>query len=63
MAMFLAGLLIMNTLMTASACGLFHGVAPRPRAMRFLMGLTAVYSFVVGWVFLLGSSGLLPQLG
>lgn len=63
MAMFLAGLLVMNTLMTASACGLFHRAAPHPRAMRFFVGLTAVYSFVVGWVFLLGSSGHLPPIG
>jgi hypothetical protein len=63
MAMFLAGLLIMNTLMSASASGLFHGAAPHPRIMRFFIGLTAVYSFVVGWVFLLGSSVRLPQLG
>jgi hypothetical protein len=30
MAVFLAGLLLMNTVMTASACGLFRGVAPYP---------------------------------
>ena len=60
--MFLAGLLIMNTLMTASACGLFHGAAPHPRVMRLFVGLTAVYSFVVGCIFLLGSTGHLPQL-
>jgi high-affinity nickel permease len=63
MAMFLAGLLIMNTLMTASACGLFHGATTHPRITRLFMGLTAVYSFVVGCVFLLGSSGHLPALG
>jgi high-affinity nickel-transport protein len=63
MAMFLAGLLIMNTLMTASACGLFRGSAPHPRVMRFFICLTAVYSFVVGCVFLLGSSGNLPPIG
>jgi high-affinity nickel permease len=63
MAMFLAGLLVMNTLMTASACGLFHGSAPHPKVMRFFVGLTAVYSFVVGCVFLLGSSGRLPIIG
>ncbi len=62
MAMFLAGLLVMNTLMTASACGLFHGSAPHPKVMRFFVGLTAVYSFVVGCVFLLGSSGRLPAI-
>jgi high-affinity nickel-transport protein len=63
MAMFLAGLLVMNTLMTASASGLFHGAAPHPRTMRIFVGLTAIYSFVVGCVFLLGSSGRLPSLG
>ncbi len=63
MAMFLAGLLIMNTLMTASACGLFRGTAGRPKVMRFFIGLTAVYSFVVGCIFLLGSAGHLPNLG
>jgi high-affinity nickel permease len=63
MAMFLTGLLIMNTLMTASACGLFHGAAPHPKVMRIFVGLTAVYSFVVGCVFLLGSSGVLPSIG
>jgi high-affinity nickel permease len=62
MALFLVGLLIMNTIMTASACGLFRGAAPRPRTMRFFVGLTAVYSFVIGCVFLLGSSGRLPAI-
>ena len=63
MAMFLTGLLIMNTLMTASASGLFQGAAPHPRTMRLFVGLTAVYSFVVGCIFLLGASGALPALG
>jgi high-affinity nickel permease len=62
MAMFLAGLLVMNTIMTASACGLFRSAAPHPRTMRFFVGLTAVYSFVIGCIFLLGSSGYLPSL-
>ncbi len=63
MSVFLAGLLVMNTLMTASASGLFRGAAPHPAAMRVCMGLTAVYSFVVGCIFLLGSAGRLPALG
>jgi hypothetical protein len=63
MAMFLTGLLVMNTLMTASACGLFRSASPHPRAMRVFVGLTAVYSFVIGCIFLLGSSGHLPSLG
>jgi hypothetical protein len=63
MAMFLAGLLTMNTLMTASANGLFRGTAPHPRTMRVFLGLTAVYNFVVGCIFLLGYSGHLPSIG
>lgn len=63
MAMFLVGLLVMNTLMTASACGLFRSAAPHPRAVQVFVGLTAVYSFVIGCIFLLGSSGHLPPLG
>ncbi len=62
MAMFLAGLLIMNTLMTASACGFFRSTAPHPQVMRLFVGLTAVYSFIVGCVFLLGSAGHLPPI-
>ena len=63
MVMFIVGLLVMNTVMTASACGLFHVSAMRPGVMRFLMGATAVYSFVVGCIFLVGSAGHLPVLG
>lgn len=63
MSMFLAGLLVMNTLMTASACGLFRGAKLHPNAMRVFIGLTAVYSFVIGCVFLLGFSEHLPALG
>jgi high-affinity nickel permease len=63
MAMFLVGLLFMNTVMTASACGLFRGAAPHPKVMRFFIGLTAVYSFAVGCIFLLGSAEHLPPIG
>lgn len=63
MSMFLAGLLVMNTLMTASASGLFQGTAPHPKALRWIAGMTAIYSFAVGCVFILGASGILPALG
>jgi high-affinity nickel permease len=63
MAMFLAGLLLMNTVMTASACGLFRSAAPHPRITRLFVGLTAVYSFIIGCIFLLDSSDHLPPLG
>ncbi len=63
LAMFLAGLLIMNTLMTASAVGIFGVSAARPRLMRLVIGLTAAYSLIVGSIFLFGSSAFLPPLG
>jgi high-affinity nickel-transport protein len=63
LAMFLAGLLIMNTLMTASAVGIFGASATKPRLMRLVIKLTAAYSLVVGIIFLFGSSALLPPLG
>ncbi|GAC1415640.1 MAG: hypothetical protein NVSMB62_03820 [Acidobacteriaceae bacterium] len=63
MCMFLGGLLLMNTVMTASASGVFQGVKPHPRTMRLVIGATAAYSFIVGWLFLLGVSGHLPNLG
>jgi len=60
--MFIAGLLLMNTLMCASAAGLFSATLGRPMALRTLTLLTSAYSIVVGTVFLLGSSGMLPSL-
>ena len=53
----------MNTVMTASACGLFRTAAPHPRIARVFVGLTAVYSFIIGCVFLLHSSNRLPPFG
>ena len=60
---FLAGLLLMNTLMTASAAGLFQVGTGIPKMQNALMGLTAAYSFVIGVVFVLGSTSMLPALG
>jgi high-affinity nickel-transport protein len=60
---FIIGLLIMNTLMTASASGIFAGSAHRPRLQTFVTSLAAVYSFVIGLVFLFGTSDKLPPLG
>ena len=59
---FLVGLLLMNTLMTASASGVFLGSAYRPRLQTFVTSLTAVYSFAVGTIFLFGLSERLPAL-
>jgi hypothetical protein len=63
LAMFLIGLLVMNTLMTASATGLF-GVSMRaPKVQYAVTAFTAAYSLIVGAIFLWGSSSTLPPLG
>ena len=61
LGMFLAGLLVMNTLMAASACGVFRFSARRS-TLRVFSGLTAAYSLVIGIVFLFGLSGRLPAI-
>jgi high-affinity nickel permease len=63
LAMFIAGLLVMNTVMTASAVGLFGFSSRLPRFQFIVTTLTAIYSLAVGALFLFGSSGLLPPLG
>ncbi|MGB7022349.1 MAG: hypothetical protein WBD73_00990 [Candidatus Acidiferrales bacterium] len=63
LAMFLAGLLLINTLMTASAVGIFTVSATRHRLMQFATALTATYSLVVGTIFLFGSAAIFPPLG
>jgi high-affinity nickel-transport protein len=61
---FLVGLLVMNTLMTASVAGFFTVGRNWAAGIRILTGLTAVYSFCIGLVFLFGYSGsLLPING
>jgi hypothetical protein len=60
--MFLVGLLAMNTLMCASAAGLFRSTLSRPGATRALTLATSAYSVVVGAIFLFGSAGKLPAL-
>jgi high-affinity nickel permease len=59
---FIVGLLVMNTAMTASAAGIFAGSTNRPRIQGIVTSLTAIYSFVIGFIFLLGSSDKLPPL-
>lgn len=59
---FIAGLLAMNTLMTASASGLFASSRHRPRVQAIITSLTAAYSFAVGTVFLFGIGDRLPPL-
>jgi high-affinity nickel-transport protein len=63
LGIFLVGLLAMNTLMTAMAAGLF-GISSRiPRFQYAITAMTAVYSLIVGAIFLLGSASRLPALG
>ncbi len=62
LAFFLAGLLSMNTLMTASATGLFRIGNGHPAWLRVLTGLTAVYSLSMGIVFFFGLADLLPNI-
>lgn len=59
---FLVGLLAMNTLMTASASGLFASSTRRPGLQTLVTSLTAVYSFAVGSIFLFGLAEHLPAL-
>jgi len=63
LGMFLAGLLLMNTLMTAAATGFFGFSTKASRFQFAITALTAAYSLIVGSIFLLGSSRLLPALG
>lgn len=60
--MFILGLVAMNTLMCASAAGLFSSTLSRPPAMRALTLVTSAYSIVVGVIFLMGSADRLPSL-
>jgi high-affinity nickel-transport protein len=60
--MFILGLLLMNTLMCASAAGLFSATLSRPNALRALTLATAAYSIIVGAIFLVGSAPKLPSL-
>lgn len=62
LAMFIVGLLLMNTLMTASAVGIFGFSSRMPRLQYAVTALTAIYSLAVGAFFLFGWSELLPSL-
>lgn len=59
---FIVGLLVMNTLMCASAAGLFSATLARPNALKALTLATSAYSIIVGSIFLIGSASKLPSL-
>jgi high-affinity nickel permease len=63
LGMFIAGLLVMNTLMTASAAGFFGFSTRAPKVQYAITAATAVYSLVVGAIFLWGSAASLPPIG
>jgi high-affinity nickel-transport protein len=63
LALFLAGLITMNLLMTASVVGILGISANKPRLLQWVIGTTAAYSVVIGIVFVMGSANLLPALG
>lgn len=60
--MFICGLLLMNTLMCASAAGLFSAIVSRRRTLQAVTLATSAYSIVVGSLFLLGLGAKLPSL-
>jgi high-affinity nickel-transport protein len=60
--MFIVGLVFMNTLLCASAAGMFSASLARPYALRALTLATSAYSIIVGAIFLLGSADRLPSL-
>ena len=62
LGMFLAGLLTMNAIMTASAAGMFGLSRRRPQFLRVVSALTAIYSLAMGIIFLVGRASFLPPL-
>jgi high-affinity nickel-transport protein len=62
LGMFLTGLLVMNTLMTASTAGAFGASNRRPHIRRAVFALTGLYSLVMGVLFVAGRSSWLPGL-
>ena len=59
---FIFGLLVMNTLMTAGASGIFARSTARPRLQAAVTSLTAAYSLAIGTIFFFGLSDRLPAL-
>jgi high-affinity nickel-transport protein len=62
-AMFVVGMLVMNTLMCAAAAGVFRFSRHEPRAFRWVAGLSAAYSILLGMFFLAGSPAVASVLG
>ncbi len=60
---FLAGMLIMNTLMCAAATGILRISVNRRRTFQWFAGLSAAYSIVAGMIFLAGTATVAAGLG
>ena len=63
LGIFLAGLVTMNLLMTASIVGILSFSANNPLLLQWVVGATATYSVMVGMIFFTGGAALLPALG
>ena len=63
LGVFLAGLIAMNLLMTASIVGILSFSANNPLLLQCVVGATATYSVVVGLIFFMGGAAVLPALG
>jgi high-affinity nickel permease len=60
---FAVGLVVMNTIMTATLSGVFGaGMRRHPAFYRWIAIAGAVYSLAVGFIFLMGASDRLPPL-
>ena len=57
---FVAGLIVSNTVICALSVGVFGATAARKPLYRIVAGATAVYSVCVGLIFIFGASSLLP---
>lgn len=63
LAMFIAGMLVMNTLMCATAAGAFRFALGRVQLKQWVAGFSGIYSIVVGLIFLAGTSSIAAMLG
>ncbi len=63
LAMFISGMLVMNTLMCAAAAGIFHWSLGRRGAKQWVAGLSGAYSIIVGLMFLAGTAAIAAALG
>jgi high-affinity nickel-transport protein len=60
---FLAGMLLMNSLVCATATGVFQASMRRPRVLRCAAAISAAYSMALGAAFLIGTSSVAAVLG